>query len=548
MLCRLVASEVVFEELEIAVQESECLIDVGCLPFWWLGDAGDLPTLRSNQRRNPTVQEWIDDREAVAGATHIRAVTGMTARHDHWINGKAEAPASGAYLPSLVPTTRLPGDEIAAGSSADVDRAVAAASAAQRDWARRTGEQRSDVLHRVAESMEARAAELIELEQTSTGKVYAQARMEVLMSAAYFRYYAGIVRAHHGRTIDQGAGNHTYTRYEPYGVVAVITPWNFPTNQACRGSAPALAAGNAVVVKPSEFTSPATVHLARVATEAGLPDGLLNVVTGTGADVGAPLAAHPAVRRIAFTGSVATGRLLATIAAERLIPMTLELGGKSPLVVFADADLDRAVAAAVTVVSANAGQVCSATTRLLVEASVHDEVVTRVVEKVAKLQPGVDFGPMITEAQYDKVLGYFAIAQAEGAQPAIGGAAYDDGPGAQGMYIRPTVYSGVRPEWRITREEIFGPVLVTMPFTDEAHALALANDTEYGLLASVWSGDVGRGLRLAEQIEAGQVAVNGGALSIETPLGGYKNSGYGREKGIEALHDYAQIKAISLAF
>lgn len=472
----------------------------------------------------------------------------MNTRHDHWINGRAEPPSSGTYLSTLNPTTRQPGDEIAAGNAADVEKAVTAAAAAQRDWARRSGAERSAVLHRVADAMEQRVDELVAYEQASTGKIYSQARMEVDMSAAYFRYYAGIVRAHHGRIIDQGGRNHTYTRYEPYGVVGVITPWNFPVNQACRGGAPALAAGNAVVLKPSEFTSQASVHLARIATEAGLPDGLFNVVTGTGPDVGSPLASHPAVRRIAFTGSVATGRYLASIAAERLIPMTLELGGKSPLVVFADGDLDRAVGAAVTVVAANAGQVCSATTRLLVEESVHDEVVARVVEQVKELRPGVDFGPMITEAQYHKVLGYFEAARAEGAVPLVGGSAYEEGPGTEGMFIRPTVYARVKPEWRIAREEIFGPVLVTMAFRDEVEALAMANDTEYGLLAAVWSGDLARGLRVAEGIQAGQVAVNGGPLTIETPLGGYKNSGYGREKGIEALHDYAQIKAISFNF
>ncbi len=472
----------------------------------------------------------------------------MTVRHDHWIDGRAVPPAGGAYLGTLDSRTRQPGDEIAAGSAPDVELAVAAASAAQREWGRRSGAERSAVLHRVADAIGQQVEELVALEQGSTGKIYSQARAEVDMSAAYFRYYAGIIRAHHGRTIDQGAGNHTYTRYEPYGVVAIITPWNFPINQACRGSAPALAAGNAVVLKPSEFTSTASVRLARLATEAGLPDGLLNVVTGTGPEVGAALAVHPVVRRIAFTGSVATGRYLGGIAAERLIPMTLELGGKSPLVVFADADLDRAAAAAVAVVSANAGQVCSATTRLIAEESIHDELVTRIVDKVAGLKPGVDFGPIITEAQYAKVLDYFSVASAEGAVPLVGGSAYDDDPAVEGMYIRPTVYPRVSPTWRIASEEIFGPVLVTMPFTDEAQALALANDTEYGLIASVWSGDLARGLRLAEQIDAGQVAVNGGALTIETPLGGYKNSGYGREKGIEALHDYAQIKAISVAF
>ena len=396
-------------------------------------------------------------------------------------------------------------------------------------------------------AMETGADELIELERASTGKVNRLLRAEIETSASYFRYYAGVLRADHGRVIDQGGRNHTYTRLEPYGVVGVITPWNMPLTQACRALAPALAVGNAVVVKPSEYTSTSTLHLARLANDADLPAGLLNVVTGTGLDAGTPLAAHRGVRRLAFTGSVSTGRHLATIAAGRLVPMTLELGGKSPIVVFADADLDRAVAAAVGAVSANGGQVCSATTRLLVEASAHEEVVGRVVDAVERLEPGVDFGPMITEAQYHKVLEHFATARDAGLVPLTGGSAYEEGPAARGLYIRPTVYAQVPSDARIAREEVFGPVLVTMSFADEADALERANDTEYGLLASVWSGDVARGLRMAEHIDAGQVSVNGGALTIETPFGGYKQSGYGREKGLEALHDYAQVKSISLS-
>ncbi|MET9387088.1 aldehyde dehydrogenase family protein [Streptomyces sp. NPDC002928] len=470
----------------------------------------------------------------------------MTVRHDHWIDGKPAVPALGGYLPLSDPATRRAGDDVAAGSSHDVDRAVAAAVAAQPAWARQPTLERSRILHRIADAIEAHAEEFGVLERSCTGKVETQLATEVAMSAAYFRYYGGVLPAFHGRTVDQGAGTLTYTRLEPFGVVGVITPWNLPLNQACRALAPALAAGNAVVAKPSEHTPLSTLFLARLASAAGLPDGVLDVVSGTGADAGTPLAAHPDVRRVAFTGSVPVGRHLAAVAADRLIPLTLELGGKSPLVVFADADLDRAVAAAVSALASNAGQVCSATTRLLVEESVHDEVVARIAERAERLVPATDFGPMITEAQYDKVLDHFAKARAEGAVPVCGGGAFDDGPAAQGQYIRPTVYARVEPDLGIAREEVFGPVLVTQPFTGEAEALALANDTPYGLVAHVWSGDTARGLRLAEGIEAGQISVNGGPLTIETPFGGFKQSGYGREKGFEALHEYTQAKTVSV--
>lgn len=465
---------------------------------------------------------------------------------DHWINGSSHPPASGRHLATIDPTTREPSDELAAGSGPDIDIAVASARAAQPSWARHSAAERSAVLHAIANAIDERLDEFVELELRTTGKTDAQARTEIKMSADYFRYYAGVVRAHGGRTIDQGGDTLTYTRSEPYGVVAIITPWNFPLNQAARACAPAIAVGNAVVLKPSEFTSATSILLARVATEVDLPDGILNVITGTGKEAGEPLVSHPDVRRIAFTGSVATGRFLAGIAADKLIPLTLELGGKSPLVVFEDADLDRAADAAVTVMASNAGQVCSAATRLIAHESIHDELLARVAERASRLQPGVDFGSIITEAQFERVLQHFANADEDGAVAIIGGAAYPESEVGRGMYIQPTIFTRVDPNWRIAREEVFGPCLVTMTFTDEDEAITRANDTDFGLSSAVWTGDAGRGLRVAEQIQAGQVTVNGGPLTIETPFGGYKNSGFGREKGLEALDDYAQIKCISL--
>ncbi|MEU9242684.1 aldehyde dehydrogenase family protein [Streptomyces sp. NPDC048385] len=467
----------------------------------------------------------------------------MVIRHDHWIDGRATPPDGQAWLATLDPSTRRPGDEIAAGGPADVSKAVAAADRAARAWAGRSPADRGAVLHRIADVVEADAQALMEAERSCTGKVPAQLRLEVEMSAAYFRYYAEVVRAAgQGQVIEQGSGVHTYTRHEPYGVVGVITPWNLPLNQAVRTLAPALAMGNSVVVKPSEYTSVPTLRLAWLASQAGTPDGVLNVVTGTGPQAGEALAADPRVGRLAFTGSVATGRYLSGVTGGGLTPITLELGGRSSLIVFAGADLDRAVAAAVTALAENSGQVCSATARLLVEERVHDEVVDRVVAAAEKLQPATDFGPLITQEQYQKVLGFFADAPVP---PATGGGPFQRGPAARGLYVRPTVYARVPHDARIAREGVFGPVLVTSSFSDEAEALAMANDTEYGLTAAVWSGDLAQGLRIAERIEAGQVSVNGGPLTIETPFGGYKHRGHGREKGLAALYEYAQLKTVS---
>ncbi|MGC4998437.1 aldehyde dehydrogenase family protein [Streptomyces sp. DT195] len=465
---------------------------------------------------------------------------------EHWIGGIQVPPVTGRYLDSTSPHDGEVVFRIADGSPEDVEQAVTRAHQAQPAWGRTTTAERSRILKAIAAGMREDIDWLVELECAETGKLPAHARVEMLASADYFDYYGSVVRTLAGDTIDQGPRNLTYTRHEPYGVVAVITPWNGALNQGARGIAPALAAGNTVVLKPSEFTSATSLELGRIATEAGLPDGVLGVVTGLGPTVGVPLVSHPLVRRVGFTGSVATGQAIGRIAAERVIPVGLELGGKSPIVVFADADLDGAAKAAATGILANSGQICWTTTRLLVERSAQDELVRRIGLILNAKRPGVDFGPIITSPQFDKVLGMLDTARQEGARAAFGGHKCKDGVPERGLYIQPTVLTDVKPDMQAAREEFFGPVLATMPFDTEDEAVALANDSEYGLFGAVWSGDTARAIAVAHRIESGQVTVNGGAMGNETPFGGYKMSGIGREKGIEGLYEYTQLKTVSV--
>lgn len=468
-------------------------------------------------------------------------------RLGHWIGGREVVPSSGTYLESSNPRDRSAAFMIPDGTAADVGTAVQAAAAAWPEWAATTTAERSRRLRALADAIRDNLDELAESECRETGKLMAQARGETAASAEYFDYYSSVVRTLHGETIDQGPGQHTYIRQEPFGVVGVIAPWNAPLNQTARGGAPALAAGNTVVSKPSEFTSAATLKFARLATEAGLPAGVFNVVGGSGQNVGGPLVSHDLVRKVTFTGSVQTGQAIGHIAADRIIPLTLELGGKSPVVVFADADLDGAARACASTLLLNSGQICSATTRLLVNRSVQDQLLEKTAALLADAKPGTDFGPIITEAQFDKVLDFFESARHEGAELVTGGAPYSEGPAANGRYVAPTLYRNASPEMRIVREEIFGPVLSAVPFDTEDEAVNLANATPYGLAGAVWSGDVSRGIRVAERIQAGQVSINGGLMTQETPFGGYKNSGYGREKGADAIYEYTQVKTIGLA-
>ncbi|MFE3028216.1 aldehyde dehydrogenase family protein [Nocardia tengchongensis] len=472
----------------------------------------------------------------------------MSLTFDHWIGGRSVPPRDGGRMSSPNPVDGTETATIAVGTAEDVDAAVSSSAAAASAWRRQRPIERGRLLMRLAAAIESHAEELAALESAQTGKPAWHAPMEIASSAAYFEFYGGLVNSLHGSTIDLGPNHHCFTRQEPFGVVGIITPWNAPLNQAARAAAPALAAGNVVVLKPSEYSSATTLVLARLATEVGFPDGVLNVVTGDGAGAGSALVKHPDVRKVAFTGSVRAGQQIGQIAADRILPLTLELGGKSANIVFADADLSRAVAGSLNAFVLNTGQICSAGTRLLVQREIHDEVVEKLVEASRALTVGDKLGPVTTAAQYAKVLEYFDIAEADGAFAVVGGAALSDEQRGSGYFVPPTIYIGVDNTMRIAREEVFGPVLAVIPFDDEDHAIAIANDSEFGLASGVWTTDISRALRVADQIEAGQVFVNTWlAGGVETPFGGYKQSGYGREKGVEALLHYTQVKCVTVA-
>jgi acyl-CoA reductase-like NAD-dependent aldehyde dehydrogenase len=474
------------------------------------------------------------------------------------INGERVAASDGSTFEVFDPSTGERLAEVAKATPADIDRAVTSAREAVDGSAWGLGAppaERGRVMQRIAQALRDRAEELATLESCDNGKPLRQARTDVQVAARYFEFFAGIADKIMGTTIPLGPGFLDFTLREPIGVSAQIVPWNYPIQIGARGVAPALAAGCAVVLKPSSEAPMTALRLGEIALDCGLPPGVLNVVPGTGSEAGTALASHPHINQLTFTGSVSVGVAVAKMAATNVVPVVMELGGKSPNIVFADADLDLAAQGVATAIFQNAGQTCSAGSRLLVERKAHAAVVDRLAAraKAMRIGPGVtdpDMGPIISKTQLETVEQYVRVGQEEGATVAAGGARHPDPALARGYFYQPTLLESVSPGMRVAQEEIFGPVLAIIDFDDPEEAATIANRSDYGLVAGIWTRDINKAMALATRIKAGQVFINtyGAGGGVELPFGGYKKSGYGREKSLESLASYTQIKNVCVKF
>ena len=462
--------------------------------------------------------------------------------------GGETVPGRGEPYTSRNPATEEPLVDIEMGDESDIDHAVAEAAAAFEDWWRQEPQNRGRVLTDLAGAVREHSDRLARLVTLENGKPLSQAESEVEGCARYFEYYAGLADKVQGESIPLGPAHVDFTVREPLGVTAHIVPWNYPLDLFARSVAPALATGNAAVVKPAEYTPVTALEVGTLALEAGVPPGVLNVVPGYGSGAGAALAGHPDVDGVSFTGSVATGREVAKRAVDNINPVHLELGGKSPSVVFPDADLENAIRNTVAgIFVATTGQICLASSRLLLHEDIYEEALDHLVAATEGLSvgPGMedpDVGPLVSEAQFEKVERYLEAGEVAAGAPLVGGETLD----CAGYFVEPTVFEVDDRDARVAQEEIFGPVLSVLSFADEKEAIELANDVDYGLVAGVFTSDIGRAHRFARDVQAGQIYINEWAAGGKgSPFGGYKQSGFGRDKGLEGLDNYTQVKTVS---
>jgi len=477
-------------------------------------------------------------------------------QYGHHINGQWQPPSGKEWIDCVNPANGQTFAQIAQGNACDVDSAVTTAmQVVQTDWGS-DAQQRISALNGIADVLESKWETLVEHEVSDNGKRVKEVRGQFGGLHTWYRYFASEVDKIKSHPLHNTVANvENHAAYEPYGVVAAITPWNSPLMIAAWKLAPALAAGNAVVLKPSEHASVSTLLFADLLSTAGIPNGLINVVTGYGMEVGASLVSHPSVRKVSFTGSEAGGVSVASQAAVGLKPVTLELGGKSPQLVFADADLDNAINGVLSGIFLSNGQSCIAGSRLIVEANVLDKFVGKLIDRVKDFRIGdpmsdaTDVGPLANAPQFEKVMAMIDTAKGEGAVCVYGGNKVRPSSLAiglaNGLFVEPTIFSSITREMQLWREEVFGPVLAVTSFTSEGEAVELANDSEYGLAAGIWTSNEDRAARLADSIEAGTVYINHYRdVSVGSPIGGFKRSGYGRELGPDAVKDYMQIKSV----